>query len=60
MIAALGTGRLPEIVDRVLAQFPRLEPIADRAGGILSGGEKDDLKSKLILTLKGSDLRSHR
>lgn len=43
MMAALGTGRPPEIVDRVLAQFPRLEPIADRAGGVLSGGEQQIL-----------------
>jgi branched-chain amino acid transport system ATP-binding protein len=43
MMAALGGGRPAEIVDRVLSQFPRLEPIADRAGGVLSGGEQQIL-----------------
>jgi ABC-type branched-subunit amino acid transport system ATPase component len=43
MMAALGRGRPAEIVDRVLGQFPRLEPIADRAGGVLSGGEQQIL-----------------
>jgi branched-chain amino acid transport system ATP-binding protein len=43
MMAALGGGRAPQIVDRVLGQFPRLEPIADRAGGVLSGGEQQIL-----------------
>ncbi len=43
MMAALGGGRQPKIVDRVLGQFPRLEPIADRAGGVLSGGEQQIL-----------------
>jgi branched-chain amino acid transport system ATP-binding protein len=43
MMAALGGGRPAEIVDRVLGQFPRLEPIADRAGGVLSGGEQQIL-----------------
>jgi branched-chain amino acid transport system ATP-binding protein len=43
MMAALGGGRPTEIVDRVLGQFPRLEPIADRAGGVLSGGEQQIL-----------------
>jgi len=43
MMAALGGGRPPEIVDRLLGQFPRLGPIADRAGGVLSGGEQQIL-----------------
>lgn len=42
-MAALGGRRPPEIVDRVLGQFPRLQPIADRAGGVLSGGEQQIL-----------------
>jgi branched-chain amino acid transport system ATP-binding protein len=43
MMAALGSGRPPELVDRVLGQFPRLQPIADRAGAVLSGGEQQIL-----------------
>jgi branched-chain amino acid transport system ATP-binding protein len=43
MMAALGSGRPPELVGRVLGQFPRLQPIADRAGAVLSGGEQQIL-----------------
>jgi branched-chain amino acid transport system ATP-binding protein len=42
-MAALGSGRPPALVDRILGQFPRLQPIADRAGGVLSGGEQQIL-----------------
>lgn len=43
MMAALGNRRSPEIVDRILALFPRLQSIVDRAGGVLSGGEQQIL-----------------
>jgi branched-chain amino acid transport system ATP-binding protein len=42
-MAALGSGRPLALVDRILGQFPRLQPIADRAGGVLSGGEQQIL-----------------
>jgi branched-chain amino acid transport system ATP-binding protein len=42
-MATLGSGRPPVLVDRILGQFPRLQPIADRAGGVLSGGEQQIL-----------------
>ncbi|MDQ0394333.1 ABC transporter ATP-binding protein [Labrys monachus] len=42
-MAALASGRSPVIVDGFLALFPRLKPIADRAGGVLSGGEQQIL-----------------
>ena len=42
-MAALAAGRPPQIVDRVLARFERLQPIVDRAGGVLSGGEQQIL-----------------
>lgn len=28
------------VIDKVLGEFPRLEPLLDRAGGLLSGGEQ--------------------
>jgi ABC-type branched-subunit amino acid transport system ATPase component len=42
-MAALGAGHSPEIVDRVLVSFKRLQPIANRMGGVLSGGEQQIL-----------------
>jgi ABC-type branched-subunit amino acid transport system ATPase component len=42
-MAALGGHQPLEIVDRVLARFPRLHPIVDRMGGVLSGGEQQIL-----------------
>ncbi len=42
-IAALGAGRDVASVDEVLEDFPRLQPILDRAGGVLSGGEQQIL-----------------
>ena len=38
--AALAKGRPPEVVDTVLADFPELQRLLDRAGGALSGGEQ--------------------
>ena len=38
--AALAKGRPPAIVDTVLAEFPELDRLLDRAGGALSGGEQ--------------------
>ncbi|GGC87130.1 ABC transporter ATP-binding protein [Chelatococcus reniformis] len=43
LMAALGSGRPATVADRVLAKFPRLQPIVDRAGGVLSGGEQQIL-----------------
>ena len=43
MMSALGARRSPEIVDRMLALFPRLQSIEGRAGGVLSGGEQQIL-----------------
>jgi branched-chain amino acid transport system ATP-binding protein len=42
-MAALSTRHPVEIVDRVLVAFQRLQPIVDRAGGVLSGGEQQIL-----------------
>jgi branched-chain amino acid transport system ATP-binding protein len=42
-MAALGGLQPLEIVDRVLTRFPRLHPIVDRMGGVLSGGEQQIL-----------------
>ncbi len=38
--AALAKGRPPATVDTVLADFPELRRLLDRAGGALSGGEQ--------------------
>jgi ABC-type branched-subunit amino acid transport system ATPase component len=43
MMAALGTRRDPAIVVEMIQKFPRLIPIADRKGGVLSGGEQQIL-----------------
>lgn len=40
MGAATYPGNKAEIVARVLSQFPRLQPLASRDGGLLSGGEQ--------------------
>ncbi len=42
-MAALGARQPIEIVDRTLERFPRLHPIVDRMGGVLSGGEQQIL-----------------
>lgn len=42
-MAALGARQPLDTVDRVLKRFPRLHPIADRMGGVLSGGEQQIL-----------------
>ncbi len=39
-VAAHGGGDEEEAVRRILAGFPRLEPLLDREGGALSGGEQ--------------------
>lgn len=41
--AARGTGQPLAIVDEMIALFPRLQPIVERAGGVLSGGEQQIL-----------------
>jgi ABC-type branched-subunit amino acid transport system ATPase component len=43
MMAALGTKRNPRIVGEMIEKFPRLITIADRKGGVLSGGEQQIL-----------------
>ena len=42
-VAALAAGKSPAVVDEVLEGFPRLVPILDRAGAVLSGGEQQIL-----------------
>ena len=42
-LAALGNGRAPASAAAMLDLFPRLQPIADRRGGVLSGGEQQIL-----------------
>ncbi|GLK55665.1 ABC-type branched-subunit amino acid transport system ATPase component [Methylopila capsulata] len=41
--AARAAAQPLEIVDDMIARFPRLTPILDRAGGVLSGGEQQIL-----------------
>ncbi|GBD47989.1 ABC transporter ATP-binding protein [Methylopila sp. Yamaguchi] len=41
--AARAAGQPLEIVDDMIERFPRLTPILDRAGGVLSGGEQQIL-----------------
>ncbi len=39
--AAAAKGKAePDAIERVLAEFPRLKPLLERAGGALSGGEQ--------------------
>lgn len=42
-MAVLAAGVAAETLDEVLDRFPRLQPIVDRAGGVLSGGEQQIL-----------------
>lgn len=43
-IAALASGnKLPATVDQIAAEFPILEPLMKRPGGLLSGGEQQIL-----------------
>lgn len=42
-MGAIGTTDAEQRIDRVLEDFPRLKPILDRAGGVLSGGEQQIL-----------------
>ena len=41
--AARASGAPLPIVDEMIGRFPRLQPIVDRAGGVLSGGEQQIL-----------------
>jgi ABC-type branched-subunit amino acid transport system ATPase component len=41
--AARASGAPLSIVDEMIGRFPRLHPILDRAGGVLSGGEQQIL-----------------
>lgn len=41
--AARASGTPLAVVDEMFERFPRLQPIADRAGGVLSGGEQQIL-----------------
>jgi branched-chain amino acid transport system ATP-binding protein len=43
MGAAVRGARADGVVERVIAEFPRLEPMLDRLGGSLSGGEQQIL-----------------
>ncbi len=38
-----GDGAVEAGIDRIVAEFPRLAPILDRQGGVLSGGEQQIL-----------------
>jgi urea transport system ATP-binding protein len=42
-VALLGTGRRAKIPDFVFEYFPALKPIAGRRGGVLSGGQQQQL-----------------
>jgi branched-chain amino acid transport system ATP-binding protein len=42
-MAVLAAGASPEMLDEMLDRFPRLQPIAERPGGVLSGGEQQIL-----------------
>ncbi|MFT4100962.1 MAG: ABC transporter ATP-binding protein [Burkholderiaceae bacterium] len=42
-VGALAAGQPVDIVDTVVADFPRLASILDRPGGVLSGGEQQIL-----------------
>ena len=42
-MGAAGAGLPDDVLDEVLADLPRLKPILDRTGGVLSGGEQQIL-----------------
>ncbi len=42
-MGAAGAGLPDDVLDDVIADLPRLKPILDRAGGVLSGGEQQIL-----------------
>ncbi len=42
-MAVAGARQPDKVIDEVLADFPRLTPLLDRAGGVLSGGEQQIL-----------------
>jgi ABC-type branched-subunit amino acid transport system ATPase component len=42
-MGAIGANQPDSIIDEVLVELPRLVPILDRAGGVLSGGEQQIL-----------------
>ena len=42
-MGAAAKGRPDDVIDGVLADFPRLRPLLDRPGGALSGGEQQML-----------------
>ncbi|GLK77292.1 ABC transporter ATP-binding protein [Methylopila jiangsuensis] len=52
--AARASGAPLVIVDEMIARFPRLQPIVDRAGGVLSGGEQQILALARCLCAKPS------
>ncbi|MFD1332045.1 ABC transporter ATP-binding protein [Methylopila musalis] len=52
--AARASGAPLSLVDEMIARFPRLQPIVDRAGGVLSGGEQQILALARCLCAKPS------
>ena len=42
-MGAINSTKPEQVIERVLNDFPRLKPIIDRAGGVLSGGEQQIL-----------------
>ena len=42
-MGAINSTEPDQVIERVLNDFPRLKPIIDRAGGVLSGGEQQIL-----------------
>jgi branched-chain amino acid transport system ATP-binding protein len=42
-MGAAGAGLPDDVLDEVIADLPRLKPLLDRAGGVLSGGEQQIL-----------------
>ena len=42
-VALLGTGKRPKVPDFVFDYFPALRPISRRRGGVLSGGQQQQL-----------------
>jgi branched-chain amino acid transport system ATP-binding protein len=42
-MGAINSTEPNQVIERVLNDFPRLKPIIDRAGGVLSGGEQQIL-----------------
>jgi len=40
LAAIQGSGEVEHLIDKLLEDFPRLKPLLDRQGGVLSGGEQ--------------------